>query len=212
MPPRDLVRALAALLAFAVAPAAVAADLTVTVTDDAGRPVRDAVVLVPAPPGSGGALKPSGPMTVAQKDLQFRPFVLIAPVGAKVAFPNEDAVRHHVYSFSPAKTFDLKLYGKDESRSVTFDKVGVVPLGCNIHDSMSAYVRVVDTPWAVKTDARGIATLKDVPASARSLIVWHPWVKGGRDLTRMITPPAAGGLSLGVTLSLKAPPMPHDAY
>lgn len=209
MPQREVAGVALALFTFA---SATAADLTVAVSDERGRPVRDAVVLVPAPPGSGLPLKASGSMTVSQKDLQFRPFVLIAPVGAEVAFPNQDAVRHHVYSFSPAKTFDLKLYGKDESRSVKFDKVGVVSLGCNIHDSMSAYVRVVDTPWAAKTDASGVATLKGVPASARSLVVWHPWIKGGRDTTRTITPPTSGGLSLGVMIALKSPPMPHDAY
>ena len=78
--------------------------------------------------------------------MQFHPFVLIVPVGAKVSFPNLDPTRHHVYSFSPAKQFELKLFARDQSRSVVFDKPGVVALGCNIHDAMTAFIVVDGQP------------------------------------------------------------------
>jgi len=123
------------LLALAVAGAAsplAAAPLSVRVVDASGRPVRDAVVtLYPA----GNAARPAhggGRFVVAQKDLQFHPFLTIVPVGADVSFPNLDPTKHHVYSFSPAKKFELKLFAKDQSRTVHFDKAGVVALGCNI--------------------------------------------------------------------------------
>mgnify|MGYP001117492615 CR=1 FL=1 len=84
-----------------------------------------------------------------------KPYVLLVPKGATVAFPNLDRVRHHVYSFSKAKRFELKLYGQEENRTVTFDQAGTVAVGCNIHDQMSAFVKVVGTPYAERTDANG---------------------------------------------------------
>src|SRR5689334_7276108 len=145
-------------LACALAAPARAADVVVSLVTPAGKPVSNAVVTLKPQGGvPRGPIRFPWPMTMAQRDMQFEPFVLIVPVCAEVSFPNRDPFRHHVYSFSPAKTFELKLYGKDETRIVKFDKPGVVVLGCNIHDSMSAYIRVVDTPYAVKTDARGEA-------------------------------------------------------
>ncbi len=122
--------ALCLLLLLFCAQGALAADLTVTVRNGAGKPVQDAVVTIhPVEAAAPQAIRFSWPMQVDQRDLQFEPFVLIVPVGGQVSFPNRDGVRHHVYSFSPAKRFELKLYGKDESRSVRFEKTGDVALG-----------------------------------------------------------------------------------
>ena len=88
-----------------------------------------------------------------------------------------DDVRHQVYSFSEAGPFELRLYGRDESRSVTFRNVGVISIGCNIHDGMSAFIYVVDTPFAVKTGADGAVTLNDIPNGAATLRVWHPYMR-----------------------------------
>jgi plastocyanin len=160
----------------AAAGPAFAGDLAVTVTTKDGKPLADAVVTLPAPAGSP---KPSFPwkLEIAQKDKQFSPFVLIAPVGAEVAFPNLDKFRHHVYSFSKGNKFELELYGREEKRSVAFKTVGVAALGCNIHDQMVAFVRVVDTPFAAKTNADGKAELKSAPDGATRLTVWHPHAK-----------------------------------
>ena len=99
---------------------------------------------------------------MAQQNITFTPHVLVVPVGATVSFPNRDKVRHHVYSFSKAKKFDLKLYGKEETRSVLFDRAGAVALGCNIHDAMSGFVYV----------------LNDVPAGGGATVrVWHPSIR-----------------------------------
>ena len=84
---------------------------------------------------------------MAQKGKQFDPTVLVVPVGTSVGFPNRDTVRHHVYSFSPVKTFELKLYSGVPANPVVFDKIGIAVLGCNIHDAMTAWVVVVDTPY-----------------------------------------------------------------
>ena len=202
--------ALAVTLAACVS--ARAADLKVTVTGARGRPVSDAVVMLHrAGGGEGGPIRFAWPMVVEQKDMQFRPFVLIAPVGAEVAFPNHDPYQHHVYSFSPAKTFELKLYGHDETRRVRFDRTGVVSLGCNIHDDMSAFIRVVDTPYAAKTDARGEAVIHGVPAGAAHLSVWHPYLRAGHDVERDLSVQAGGG-GVTIPIDLKPAPMPHGDY
>lgn len=184
-----MARVLTALaLAAACATPAWAGNVTVDVRDQAGRPVRDAVVMVrPAkgvPPGT--PMKVTWPMVMAQQNTQFAPYVLIVPVGSSVSFPNKDKVRHHVYSFSAPKKFELKLYGRDETRSVTFDKPGAVSLGCNIHDTMIAFIFVSDTPYAAKTGADGVAVVQDAPAGAATLLVWHPDLKARAPVPRTL--------------------------
>lgn len=201
------------IAALSVGTSAAAADLTVTVRTSAGQPVRDAVVSVDSGAGPGGRqIRFPWPQEMSQKDLQFDPFVLIAPVGGQVAFPNRDAVRHHVYSFSPAKRFELKLYGKGEAPSVLFDKTGVVAIGCNIHDSMVAFIKVVDTPYAAKTDASGVAVLRGVPAGSATLRVWRPYLRApGNELTRTISV-HDGSNAEAATADLRAPPAHRGAY
>ena len=149
-------RALLVLIALLLTSApALAGNLTVSVRDAAGRPVQDAVVtLHPAAGVPRGPIRFPWALRVAQQDIQFQPYVLIVPVGGTVAFPNMDRVRHQVYSFSRGQRFEIELYGRDESRSHTFRTVGVAAIGCNIHDQMVGYIKVVDTPWAAKSLAR----------------------------------------------------------
>ena len=161
------------------AKAACAGDLSVDLRTPQGRPIRDAVITFKptggAPPA---ASRLKGPFMVAQQDISFRPFVSIVPVGAEVLFPNRDRVRHHVYSFSKPKKFELRLYGREETRTVKFDQPGIVALGCNIHDRMSAFIDVVDTPFAARSGDDGRAVIADVPATAGTLTIWHPYLKG----------------------------------
>lgn len=201
------------LAALCVAAPARAADLVVTLVTPAGKPVPNAVVTVhPRGAAPRGPIRFPWAMSMAQKDMQFEPFVLIVPVGAEVSFPNRDPFRHHVYSFSPAKTFELKLYGKDETRIVKFDRAGVVVLGCNIHDNMTAYVRVVDTPFAAKSGAGGEAVIHDLPAGGANLTVWQPFLKTkGGEQSREISVPATG-LRLAMTLDLRNAPLRRGGY
>jgi hypothetical protein len=135
--------------------------------------------------------------------MQFQPYVLIVPLGSEVSFPNLDPFHHHVYSFSKAKTFELKLYGQDETRKVTFDKAGVVAVGCNIHDNMAGYIRVVDTPFAAKT-AAGAAVVRDLPAGPATVTVWHPFLKApDNEITQRVVVPASGALRLAMTGDLR---------
>ena len=167
---------------------AVAADLTVNIRAPGGDPIRDAVVTVyPAAGVSASGIHFPWAQEMGQQNLQFDPFVLVTPVGGDVAFPNRDGVRHHVYSFSPAKRFELRLYGKGETPSVRFEKTGVVALGCNIHDSMVAFIKVVDTPFAGKSGANGSVVLHGLPSGAVTVRVWHPYLKAAdNEMTRQL--------------------------
>ena len=158
-----------------------AATITVQVQDAAGKPLADAVAYlesVQASKALGGA-KPGNQVEIAQIARQFDPRVSVVPVGTMVSFPNKDAVRHHVYSFSPAKTFELKLYSGTPANPVQFDKAGVAVLGCNIHDNMVAWVVVVDTPYFGRSAKAGPVSLGNVPAGSYRLRAWHPGLAVG---------------------------------
>ena len=135
-----------------------AADVTVTVTNGEGKPAVDAVVAFYD--GKTAELNPNATGKIVQKNKLFNPKVTVVQTGTSINFPNEDSVRHHVYSFSPAKKFELKLYSGVPTKPLLFDQAGVVTLGCNIHDSMVGYIYVVDTPFFAKTDEKGKAILK----------------------------------------------------
>jgi plastocyanin len=152
-----------------------AGSLEVIVKDDKGRPVADAVAYAAAAGAANAA--PKKHAVVDQRDKQFVPYVTPVQVGTAVIFPNSDNIRHHVYSFSPAKKFELPLYSGVPAEPVVFDKVGFVTLGCNIHDWMIAYVAVLPTPYFQVTRQDGRAVLKDLPAEQYTVQVWHPALK-----------------------------------
>jgi len=188
------VRFLFVLLAgLLMATVAHAGDLTVSVRDADGRPMTDAVVTVtPAAGAPRGPIRFPWPLRVAQQNIQFDPYVLIVPVGGTVSFPNLDRVRHQVYSFSRGNRFELPLYTRGDAPTHTFATAGVAALGCNIHDDMLAWIKVVDTPWAAKTDASGTAVLRGIPAGAATLRVWHPRLAGrGNEVAQTVTLTAA---------------------
>ena len=167
--PRCTPAVASAAFAALAALSAAAAPLTVTVTDEQGKPLADAVVYVLV---KGLPARAAATAQIEQRDKQFVPRITVIQTGTAVQFPNNDTVRHHVYSFSPVRTFDLKLYAGMPSEPVVFDKPGTAVLGCNVHDRMNAWVHVVDTPLFAATDAQGRATL-DVPAGTHRLRAWH---------------------------------------
>ena len=181
--------ALAALLILA-GPAS-AATVQVTVQDSNGRALPDAVVFLESREARI-AVKPAQGAEMAQVNKQFDPRVLVVPMGTSVIFPNRDTVRHHVYSFSPAKNFELKLYAGTAANPVVFDKVGIAVLGCNIHDNMAAWVVVVDTPYYARSSAGGTVSLANVPPGSYRLRVWHPGLAVG-------APAADQALMVGAT-------------
>ncbi len=171
--------ALFLLLSIAVARAG---SVAVAVKDEAGRPVGDAVVY--ALPVS--ALAPSRKTRgdVVQRNKQFVPYVSAVQTGSEVQFPNKDNVKHHIYSFSPAKKFEFPLYAGTPPEPVVFDKAGLVTLGCNIHDWMVAYILVVPTPWFSVTDVAGELRLQNLPAGTYDVEVWQPRLKNSSSRPR----------------------------
>lgn len=175
-----------------------AAPVSIDVRAADGKPLSGAVVTIDV---AGSVTRPAGGnYQVEQRDIQFQPHVLIVPVGATVGFPNRDRVRHHVYSFSKPKKFDLKLYGREDRRTVTFDKPGVVALGCNIHDAMSGFVFVTATPFAAQTDAAGRVTF-DVPAGRATIRVWHPSIRSKDNTLDNAATIAPAGLTSRLTIT-----------
>jgi len=121
-----------------------------------------------------------------------------------VDFPNHDSIRHHVYSFSPAKRFELPLYIGQPAAPVQFDTPGVVVLGCNIHDWMIAYVYVADSPYYTRSGEDGMASLGPLPAGRYQVRVWHPRLAGAEaDTARALDVPATGTLSARWQVGLK---------
>lgn len=158
--------------ALALAPAAMAGTFQALVQDKNGKPLPDAIVFLESTEAKAAA-KPLKGIEIAQVARQFTPAVTVVTPGTSVLFPNQDTVRHHVYSFSPAKTFELKLYTGVPANPVVFDKSGVAVLGCNIHDTMVAWVLIVETPYFGRTDAQGRLTLDNVPNGSYRLRTWH---------------------------------------
>ena len=194
-----------AALAFTLWPVqALAAGLALRLTDRAGHPIEDAVVTVV--PAIRGAKPPAftWPAEMVQKNIAFIPHVLIVPVGATVRFPNRDAVRHHIYSFSKPARFEMKLYGRDETRSYTFTTAGTVALGCNIHDRMTGFIRVVDTPFAAKSDRLGALSIDGLSAGIARVTIWHPRLKTrDNEMTLPLPVPARGSLDKVMQLDLR---------
>ena len=188
------------LTATTFAAVAVSGTVQVTVVDGGGKPLADAVVFLDSPEAKA-AVRPQAGIEVEQVNKQFAPSVSVVPVGSLVAFPNRDTVRHHVYSFSPAKTFDLKLYTGTPANPVLFDKPGVVVLGCNIHDLMISWVLVLETPYFGKTAASGQVVLPDVAPGTYQMKVWHPGLPVGNPAQeRALT---VGAANATTTFSLK---------
>lgn len=156
------------------AAAARAEQLRALVVDQAGMPVADAVVYAtPIEQKSKPPASKAPKAIIDQFKRRFVPLVSVVQTGTAVTFPNRDNIEHDVYSFSPAKRFELHLYHGVPAKPVVFDKPGLVVMGCNIHDQMIAYLLVVDTPWFAKTDAQGQASINDVPGGGYRLAVWH---------------------------------------
>jgi len=181
-----------------------AAELRALVKDHRGKLIADAVILA-APLDAKSALRAKPPAdAVDQVDKQFVPYVKPVFVGSKVLFPNSDHVRHQVYSFSPAKRFELPLYAGTNAPPVVFDKPGVVVLGCNIHDWMVGYIYVSETPFFAKTEAAGTAAIDDMPPGEYTVRVWHPSMEQGEETTaRRVILNADGPSTVEWELSLK---------
>lgn len=166
----------------------------------------------------GGAPLPISPKpaVIEQRGLKFLPLVSVVQAGSQISFPNNDRVRHHIYSFSPAKKFDQKLYSGVAAAPQVFDKAGTVVLGCNIHDRMIAYVKVLDTPYFAKSDADGLARI-ELPAAGKYLLkAWHFNLAAGANAEQAVTvktgdAPTAASFTLAMKPAVAVPVAPAAA-
>ncbi|MCU6501243.1 methylamine utilization protein [Rugamonas sp. A1-17] len=183
---REVIRQTVFPMLLLSAASAGATGVTVLVQDAGGKALADTVVYVEPESGQANGRAP-GTAEIEQKGLKFLPLVTVVQTGAKIFFPNNDKVRHHIYSFSPAHKFDQKLYSGQSATPQVFDKPGTVVLGCNIHDKMLAYVKVVDTPYFAKTDAAGAAHV-ELPAGGKYVVkAWHYNTVGGATPEQLVT-------------------------
>jgi plastocyanin len=206
---------LAALLcALAAGGTAGAATLVISVQTADGRPLQGAVVTahsLDAPSRKPQPLK----AVMDQVNRAFAPDLLVIPVGSSVTFPNSDSVSHQIYSFSPAKRFQLPLYRGTPYPPVHFDQAGVVTLGCNIHDEMVGYLVVTDAAYYGRTDAQG-AWSNEVARGRYRIRIWHPRMRDDApDLERELTVGETdhAELTLRLTKSLTPAPLadrPHS--
>ena len=154
---------------------AMAATVQVQVVDGGGKPLPDAVVF------------------------------LESPAARDASKPLRDTVRHHVYSFSPTKNFELKLYAGTDANPVVFDRTGIAVLGCNIHDNMAAWVVVVETPYYGRTNATGKVSLANVPAGSYRLRVWHASIPAGAPALDQVLTLTAADASVSVRVPGASP-------
>jgi len=175
---------LATVMLFASSEAAMATNFTAEVVDQDGHPVVNAVVALV--PDAKGAMPAASSRLVADKTIDqrnetFLPLVTVVPKGGHITFANNDETTHQVYSFSPAKQFEITLARGEKSQPLAFDIAGIAALGCNIHDHMIAYAFVAESPWTALTGADGRATITDVPTGNYQAQVWHPKFPPGRE-------------------------------
>ena len=202
-------KCLIVLLALLWSMTCAASGLRVTVTDGDGEPLADAVVTLETSDGPVPEADPTPERAVlAQRGHRFVPFVLPIRQGTVVEFPNHDDTRHHVYSFSPARTFEIKLYRGDPEKTITFDTSGVVAVGCNIHDYMQAFILVTEAPRFGRSGADGVVVFEDPGPGERVVDVWHPWQQAEpepRTLSAETTE-----VSFAVDLDLPPPRRPEE--
>ncbi|MCH8497719.1 MAG: methylamine utilization protein [Marinobacter sp.] len=145
-----------------------AAAVTLQFNDSDGKPLPDVVVMLP-----GYSPADTSRRNMVQRNRSFDPHVLVVGKHSEVSFPNQDNTLHHVYSFSPAKIFSIELYEGVPEAPVLFDKLGIVELGCNIHDQMQAFIVVTDTGGVFQSNTDGQVQLPS-DANTATLLFWHP--------------------------------------
>jgi plastocyanin len=156
-----------------------------------GKPTQDVVVSVVGLPAAQAKallaeMKPKKAV-MEQRNLKFSPHVLAVAAGSTVDFPNHDTAWHNVYSKGGVKDFDLGLYPPGKSRSVTFDKPGVVRVLCNVHPNMEAFIVVTESPFFSGADSRGNYRINGLPLGKYRIQVWHPQLgttEAGAELVR----------------------------
>ena len=171
----NIYKNIAYFILFLMPASAFSAEFSIIVKSTAGKAIKDAAVTLT--PTKKRKLKTGKTYIIDQINKTYVPHVTIIPAGSNISFPNKDNIRHHVYSFSETKKFELPLYEGTPTKPITFNKSGIAVLGCNIHDWMRAYIFISDTPYYGLSGDSGSIIIKNVPKGKYSLRIWHPRLK-----------------------------------
>ncbi|MCG8413387.1 MAG: methylamine utilization protein [Pseudomonadales bacterium] len=188
------------------ATAAFSQTVQVTLTDGEGQPLENAVIELLLPDSQKSQYQQATNSLIDQRNKEFVPTVTTVTVGSQVNFPNSDDILHHVYSFSPAKTFNIPLYGQGENDDYfeTFTEPGIVEIGCNIHDWMLAYLYVAETSLVSLSDSNGVASIANAPSGEYSLRIWHPRAAANiEELTQSVVLSSGAVTELSMSLELR---------
>ena len=180
------------------------AQTTIKLRDSAGNELPNAVVWAADDAVKAGARMTPQQVNIDQVNRQFTPFMTVIRKGSEVTFPNSDNIRHHVYSFSEPKPFEIKLYANEERPTLAFEQAGLVTLGCNIHDQMIAHIVITERESAWISNAAGVVELPLVAANGPvAVTIWHPWM--GADLVSAKSVEIEPGTSNMLTLEVTPP-------
>ncbi|WP_111498443.1 methylamine utilization protein [Marinobacter bohaiensis] len=187
------------LMALSLSGARASVGINIVVRDaGTGSPVPNAVIMLP---DSGAAQPLDQPAVVVQSGRQFHPHLQVVPVGSLVEFPNRDNTQHHVYSFSPARRFNIELYSGRPESPIRFPDPGVVELGCNIHDRMQAFILVSPYATNVVTDDAGHARIEPAPDAPFPVRIWHERLPDNTAPETRRVEPENGSIELTLTLT-----------
>jgi plastocyanin len=188
-----------------------AADLTVSVLDPGGHGSAG-IVLIAEPQFDLPVKRVSRTVIMDQRQKQFVPNVLVIQTGTGVDFPNSDQIEHQVYSFSPAKTFQLSLYAGHKYPPIVFDRAGLVVIGCNIHDQMIGYIYVTDSPYFARSDDAGQWTVHDLPPRNYRVTAWHPRMQDAATAPLQMPVTVAEGATASAVFHLTKPLRPSNEH
>lgn len=208
--PFRVLKPLLFLFGFVSLTAHAESDYTFYVADMQGNALTDAVI---EPDLATSISPPDDVAVIDQIDKQFKPRQILIERGQLVDFPNSDNIRHHVYSFSKAKIFELKLYADMPERPIKFSDHGVVVLGCNIHDTMIGYIFVSKSADSVMTGKEGVATLHTA-AEVTHVNIWHAHNSAGPETLQRIdlaelTQDSQGRYLINMAIT---PPAPRNSF
>lgn len=143
------------------------------VVDPTGKHAAGIVVYANVSPTPPSTVR-TAPVMITQQEKMFTPPLVVSQKGQEVTFANKDDITHHIYSVGEQNAFSFKIRAGVDDKKHTFSHSGQVSMGCNIHDWMSGYLYVVDTPYFGISDSNGNVTLDLPSANAITLMVWHP--------------------------------------
>lgn len=183
---------------------AFAGPVSVQVLDPDGAALPGIVVYVETSDHSLPASRGTAAIDILQKDRGFEPYVSVVQAVTSVTFTNLDDITHHIYSVTGGTRFSYTIRANEKTPALVIDKPGLIAMGCNIHDWMSGYLLVLETPYFALTDERGIAQFDIDQTGAYEVVAWHPQMP--EEIAARLEVPGASELALKLQRPMKAIP------